>query len=174
MADVTTYGGIGRHGALRAMLLGLFVAASLGTLTELLLLEHYEDWQQWIPLVLLGAGVIGGVAAAMRPGRRSLVGLRALMVVFLLAGAAGLYLHYSGNVEFELEMSPELGGLELVWEALRGATPALAPGTMFLLGGLGLVFTYRHPALDAGAADAESASSRQGSSRHREETSTWT
>jgi hypothetical protein len=34
-------------------------------------------------------------------------------------------------------------------EALSGATPALAPGTMVQFGLLGLLYTYRHPRLDA-------------------------
>ena len=43
---------------------------------------------------------------------------------------------------------PFSGGVQLVWEALRGATPALAPGTMILLGLMGLLYCYRHPALE--------------------------
>jgi len=34
---------------------------------------------------------------------------------------------------------------------LKGATPALAPGMLILLGCLGLVCTYQHPALVASA-----------------------
>ncbi|MFB3131882.1 MAG: hypothetical protein ACE10K_05095, partial [Rhodothermales bacterium] len=49
--------------------------------------------------------------------------------------------------EFELEMYPTLKGLELFWESIKGATPALAPGTMIQLGLLGWAYTYRHPAL---------------------------
>jgi hypothetical protein len=45
-------------------------------------------------------------------------------------------------VEFELEMYPGLSGLELFREAMKGATPALAPGTMTILGLLGLAYTY--------------------------------
>jgi len=55
-------------------------------------------------------------------------------------------LHYRGNVEFERERDPSLSGLALVWEALRGATPSLAPGAMAQLGLLGLAITWRHPA----------------------------
>ncbi len=38
-----------------------------------------------------------------------------------------------------------MSGFELAWEALKGATPSLAPGTMMLLGMLGLIYTFRHP-----------------------------
>ena len=70
-----------------------------------------------------------------------------LMLSFALSGVVGFWLHYSGNVEFEREMAPAIGGVALVREAMMGATPALAPGTMILLAAVGLAFTYRHPAL---------------------------
>jgi hypothetical protein len=50
-------------------------------------------------------------------------------------------------VVFELEMNPSAGGTQLVWESLSGAMPALAPGTLFQLGLVGLLYTYPHPAL---------------------------
>jgi hypothetical protein len=69
------------------------------------------------------------------------------MVLSLVSGVLGAWLHYRGNVEFELEMEPALRGLTLFWRAMRGATPALAPGTMIQLGLVGLAYTFRHPAL---------------------------
>ena len=77
---------------------------------------------------------------------------QALMVLYLLIGLLGVYLHYRGNVEFALERYPTLSGLKLMWKALRGATPALAPGALAQLGLLGLVYTYRHPALNGSSA----------------------
>ena len=47
-----------------------------------------------------------------------------------------------------LEM-PTLAGKEMVAEMLTGAFPALAPGTMALLGLIGLLLTWRHPALES-------------------------
>lgn len=173
MVDLTREGWTDRHGAIRALLLGLFLAASAGVLAELLLLEHFEDWEQWIPLALLGMGIAVGLWVALRPSRRGLVGFRALMAAFLLAGVAGLYLHYTGNVEFELEMYPDLGGLELVREALTGATPALAPGTMFLLGSVGLVFTYDHPKLRRASSWSKEPPTEPNSSPHEQETTPW-
>ena len=63
------------------------------------------------------------------------------MAAYLASGLVGLWFHYSGNAEFELEMYPSLSGWSLVREALSGATPALAPGTMIHLGLLGLTYT---------------------------------
>jgi len=141
---------------LRQFALALFCLGAAGTEVELLLLGHTDSPPQFIPLVALGLGIIAAVAVAVRPGPRVLRGFQVLMAGFVLTGPVGLYLHYHGNVEFELEMYPSLGGLDLVWKALTGATPALAPGAMILLGLMGLASTYRHPALSRPTTAGES------------------
>ncbi len=130
---------------LRAALLVIFAIGVLGTGTELLLLEHTEDVWQWIPLVLMAISAVVLVWLVAVGGRTSLLAFQATMALFVLSGFVGLFLHYRGNVEFEIEMYPTRSGLELFWEAIKGATPALAPGTMLQLGLLGLAFTYRYP-----------------------------
>jgi hypothetical protein len=72
------------------------------------------------------------------------------MWLCVAAGVAGLVLHAKGNLEWALERDESLRGWPLIWKILRGATPLLAPGAMAQLGLLGLVFTYRHPALARG------------------------
>jgi hypothetical protein len=52
----------------------------------------------------------------------------------------GTFLHYRGNVEFELELTPGIRGLALFREAITGATPALAPGAMIVVGLVGLAY----------------------------------
>ena len=71
------------------------------------------------------------------------------MLAFVASGGLGVALHYRGNEAFELEMYPSRAGFELVRETLTGATPVLAPGSMSLLGLVGLVVTYRHPSRPA-------------------------
>jgi hypothetical protein len=129
------------------MLLGLLLVGAAGLGAELVLLEHTESGWQWVPLVLLGAVLVLGLAVAMRPARGTVRAFQGVTALCVAAGLLGVYLHLEGNVEFELEGDPSLGGLVLLWEALRGATPALAPGSLAQLGLLGLVCTYRHPAL---------------------------
>jgi hypothetical protein len=131
----------------RRTLLGLFVFGCMGTGTELLLLEHNQKPWQWTPLVLLAAGLaVAGwkLFAASRAGTRA---FQAVMLLFLASGMAGVLLHFRGNVEFEREMHPEGTAWELFSGAAMGATPALAPGTMILLGSIGLLYSYRHPSL---------------------------
>jgi hypothetical protein len=130
------------------MLLMLFVLGSTGSGAELLLLNHFESLPQWIPLllILLSFAVLGWHLIKRTPA--STRALQALMIAFIAAGFAGFYFHYLGSVEFRLESNPSLGGWQLFWEAIRAkAPPALAPGVVIQLGLIGLVYTYRHPAL---------------------------
>jgi hypothetical protein len=131
----------------RGLLLAVLAFGMAGIAIELLLLEHTEEFWQWTPIVLLALGLLGALLVAARPTRGTVRLFQGLMLLFLIAGAVGLFLHYSGNAEFELEMKPALGGLELVKRSLMGATPALSPGTMALLGFMGLLYTYGHPGL---------------------------
>lgn len=133
----------------RALALYLTLFGMAGTLAELLLLGHFEGRPQWVPLMCLAAGCLVGAWTAVRPSRRSLQALRATTAAFLPAGLLGIFFHLKSNVEFELEMRPSLAGSDLLTEALQGAMPALAPGTLLQLGLLGLLVTYRHPALGA-------------------------
>lgn len=139
---------------LRACLLLIFVIGVAGTLIELLLLEHWDEWTQWAPLAMLTLGLL--LAAAWSLGRRVAVLrlFRGLMMLFVVAGVVGVWLHYRGNVEWELETDVTMKGWALFKAAITGATPALAPGTMVQLGLVGLAYTFRHPAF-AGAVESQ-------------------
>jgi hypothetical protein len=134
---------------IRQFLLVILLIGIVGTVTELLLLEHFEDPPQWIPLALLVVGLVATLFRLFRPGRRSLRIFQGLMVLFIIAGAIGVLLHLRGNLEFEKEMSPELEGFDLFWKVITGATPMLAPGTMVQFGLIGLAYGYKHPDLTA-------------------------
>ena len=134
-------------GALRALLLALVVIGAAGLEVELLLLEHYESAWQFTPLVLLGVVLVAAALVWRRPSSATVRFFQVAMLLCVAAGVVGVFLHYRGNVEFELERESSLSGAKLIWESLRGATPALAPGAMAQLGLLGLVYCYRHPAL---------------------------
>ena len=136
-------------GTLRRLLLALILLGMLGLMVELLLLEHFEDVLQWVPLAALGIGVALALAVWARPGPGTLRPFQALSALYVAAGVLGVYLHLRGNLEFERESDASLRGLPLLWEALHGATPALAPGALAQLGLLGLLLAYRHPALRA-------------------------
>jgi hypothetical protein len=134
--------------ALRSALFWIVVLGMGGTGAELLLLGHTEDRLQWIPLALIFFGLL---AAAWHRASRSAASLRAFQAIllgFVASGVAGIYFHYRGSAEFKLESNPSLGGWDLFRQAIRSkAPPLLAPGAMIQIGLIGLVFTYRHPAL---------------------------
>jgi hypothetical protein len=137
--------------SLRRLLLALVLLGAAGLLVELVLLEHYDSAWKWSPLVLLVVVLLSAAAAWLRPGHGTLVIFRAMMRLCVALGLVGLALHYKGNLEFAREHDPSLSGLALLWKGMRGATPSLAPGALAQLGLLGLIFTYRHPALATGA-----------------------
>ena len=136
---------------IRRLLLATLAVGMIGMSAELLLIGHRETVQQQIPLLLLGMGVVVAVWHAAAPRRVTVRALQLTMVLFVASGLAGVALHYRGNVEFELEMYPSMGGIELVQKTLTGATPVLAPGSMTLLGLIGLTHAYKHPCLHRSA-----------------------
>jgi hypothetical protein len=111
------------------------------------LLAHDEMATQFAPLVLLGTGIVVAAWTLLAPRALAIRALQVLMVAFVASGVIGVVLHYQGNEEFELEMAPTRAGMSLVSKALTGATPVLAPGSMSLLGFVGLAFAHRHPLL---------------------------
>jgi len=122
---------------LQRLLLATFLGGVVGTCAELLLLEHFEDLQQWIPLILGAVGALVCVWYWLRPHAVSVASFKLVLAAFAISGALGLWFHYRGNVEFEKEMYPELAGRALIWQSLMGATPTLAPGAMILLAVVG-------------------------------------
>jgi hypothetical protein len=103
-----------------------------------------------IPLVLIGLSLATLTWNVITKHSASVRAVQGIMGLFLLAGVAGIALHYQSSMEFKLETNPALSGWALVWAVMSAKTPpALAPGAMIQLGLLGLVYTYRHPASDA-------------------------
>ena len=102
-------------------MLALLVFGLTGTIAELLLLEHYEEGFQLVPLWLIGLAL--GVVAwhFVRPHAGNLRALQVLMVLFLFAGAAGIGVHLNGAAEFQWEIDPS----QSRWEVVKKAFHAL-------------------------------------------------
>src|ERR1044072_2288324 len=132
----------------RRILLSILLLGVVGITAELLLLAHTEDANQWIPIVLAGLTVVLSGMVALRPTPASLRLFQLVMVLMILSGALGMYLHLSANMEFQLEMDSTLKGFALLKKSIVAKSPpALAPGAMAQLGLIGLAYTFRHPAL---------------------------
>jgi hypothetical protein len=133
---------------IRWALLAIVALGTIGMSVELLLIGHSEDSNQVIPLVVAAAGLVTMAAVAVRPRAGLLRLLQFVMLTYAGSGIIGIALHYQANAEFQREIDPALAGLALFWKVVEAtAPPALAPGVMVQLGLLGLVFTYKHPAL---------------------------
>ncbi len=130
---------------IRRFALSIFLIGAIGSGTELLLLGHTENIWQLIPLLLIAASLVVLSLLARWHTRAGLRAFQGTMLLFIVSGLVGVLLHYRSNAEFELEVYPAIGGMELFWASLTGAMPALAPGTMAYLGLLGLLFTYQDP-----------------------------
>ena len=131
------------------MLLALLVLELIGTAGELVLMYHFRDLWQLVPLALiaLALGVLAwhGVARSAL----SIHAFRAIMVLAIASSAIGFVLHVQLGAQVQRDNNPALAGLMLWRKVLMAKVPpALAPGLMAHLGLLGLLYTYRHPALD--------------------------
>lgn len=144
---------------IRRVILGLVVLGTVGTSVELLLIGHNEATNQLIPLVLAGLALVVLAWVALSPGVVSLRVLQFVMLLYIGAAVVGIALHFQANAEFQREIDPASGGWDLFWTVVEAtAPPALAPGILAQLGLLGLVYTYRHPALresELGATEKE-------------------
>jgi hypothetical protein len=116
---------------------------------ELWLTDHMEETQQWIPFVVCAAGVVTVALAVIRPGRPTLMLLRAVMVVAALTSLLGMYYHVSGNVGFELEIRPNDSTSDVFFDAMKGANPFLAPGILALAAVIALIALWGHPKAEA-------------------------
>ena len=133
---------------LRNYILGIYFLSGIGLIAELILLEHYEGFWQKLPVVLISVSFIMIIWHVLKNNTFSKKSTQTIMVLMILSGSWGLWMHYSGNTEFELELHPSVKGFELFWDAVKGATPVLAPGAMVGLGLTGLVFTIMESAND--------------------------
>lgn len=131
---------------LRRLLLVILLFGLLGTTADLLLISHDEDAWQLIPLVVLGLAILSSATVATTsPAAASVTRwFQASMVLMILSGGLGAVLHYRANMEFKREMDPSLSGFALFSSVVQAqAPPALAPGTMALLGMFGLASVFR-------------------------------
>jgi hypothetical protein len=145
---VASPSGTGAATGLRRLMLALLVIGLLFTALDLYLLAHYEDLNQFVPFAAIGLSLVVVFWHLVHRGAASVRALQVAMLLMVVAGAVGAYLHFQGNMEFQVDIDPSLGGWALFNKVIRAkAPPAMAPGAMAQLGLLGLIYTYRHPAL---------------------------
>jgi hypothetical protein len=129
--------------AIRRVILGVLLLGMIGLLAELILLAHYADFKQLIPLGLLATAVSVIFIDLLWPREWSRLLLQFMMVFFMAAGLLGMVFHYQGSRAFQLEMDPSLSGTALMWKVLHAKSPpTLSPGMMIQFGILGFGYAY--------------------------------
>jgi hypothetical protein len=132
----------------RRLLLALLTFGLVLTAVDLYLLAHFEDLNQLVPFAVIGVSVVAVAWHLVLGGAAGVRLLQVAMLFLLAAGAVGVVLHFRGNMAFQLDIDPSLSGWALADKVLRAkAPPTMAPGAMAQLGLLGLIYSYRHPAL---------------------------
>jgi hypothetical protein len=122
-----------RHGRTQRLLAGLTAASALPLGAEIFT-NHYggsfgNKWM-WTPVFLspvLAAAAVAGVWSE----RAARTVLPAVSSVYMLDGAAGVYFHLRGAAR-------KPGGLREATYNLVMGPPALAPGSLAMIGGMGL------------------------------------
>lgn len=132
-----------RLSTITTVILAVLTLGMAGLLAELMLIAHYEDATQWIPIALLAAGLVGVAADFVLARSWTQLLIQLTMVLVIAAGVLGVYFHYRGSREFQIEMDPQMRGTTLIWHVLRAKSPpTLAPGSMIQIGILGLGYAY--------------------------------
>ena len=132
-----------RLSTISTVILAVLTLGMGGLLAELALIAHYEDAAQWVPLVLLPVGLLALVIDYLSSSDWTRLIVQLTMVLMIAAGVLGIYFHFHGSREFQVEMDPQMHGANLVWHVLRAKSPpTLAPGLMANLGVLGLGYAY--------------------------------
>ena len=126
---------------LRGWILAVLLLGLAGTVVELVLLSHYEQPVQMIPVALIALSIAALVWHFLTLDALSLKVLMLIMALFVVAGFAGFVAHFNGSAEFALELDPDIGRWDLFMKVLHAkAPPLLAPGMMLQLGLLGFAF----------------------------------
>lgn len=113
---------------------------TVGTITELFLLHHYEGLLQLIPILCIGISLGLVVALSFQKNAFLMNAFMTMMGLSAFSGVYGTFLHMKANFEFEQEMKPTATFFDLMMESLTGALPALAPASMIVFALIGTIY----------------------------------
>lgn len=113
----------------------IFLIMVVGMLADLLLIEHFESFWQFVPVIFLAVSGIGYFLVSKGTGINL---FRAWMYTGMLSGVVGIYMHVKNNWEFAIELRSNLKGWELISEVATGAIPVISPGFLIPIAMLGL------------------------------------
>jgi hypothetical protein len=95
---------------MRPLILAVLFVGLFGMGAELLLLEHTGSVWELMPVVLIGLSLVTVTWHAITLHPASVRAVQGIMALFLMAGVAGIALHYQSSMELKLETNPALNG----------------------------------------------------------------
>ena len=99
---------------IRIVLFAILLLGMIGSGAELHSTRSHGRLAQWIPLILIGLGLLASGWHGLQSTARSVRVLRAIFIGFIASGLTGIYFHYQGSAEFKLESNPSLARLALI------------------------------------------------------------
>lgn len=124
---------------------GIFVF--IGTLVELIALNHTREELQYVPFVLVPLGIILAVLLLLKTG----TGVQKLSAIgmWIVAGGGlvGMAVHVISNLESVFEGGATLSFGRILQQAIGGRNPLLAPGTLTIGAAMILAVYYAKKAL---------------------------
>jgi hypothetical protein len=135
---------------MRSLLLFIITAGLLATEVELLLLGHLKPVLQAFPVLLIFLALAMVVWHVKSGNTTSVRIFQGTMFLCVITGIVGTLIHYIFDIAWTATKDPTLHGFALYKTALGSQAPPVAPAVMVQLGLLGLLYTFRHPALDVG------------------------
>lgn len=113
----------------------IFLSMVFGMLADLLLIEHFESFWQFVPVIFLSVTGIGYFL--VKTGTAKLL-FRIWMYIGMVSGVIGIFMHVKNNWEFAIELRSNLKGWDLITEVATGAIPVISPGFLIPIAMLGL------------------------------------
>ena len=112
-----------------------FLTGSVGILSDLLLMHHYEGYSQSIPILLLSLSAIIFLANLSLKTNWLLRTFKYSLVILTICAVLGVYFHLAGKAAFKTEIDPSLEGWTLILTCITGNSlpPVLAPGSIILV-----------------------------------------
>jgi len=120
-----------------------FLTGSVGILSDLLLMHHYEGYSQSIPILLLSLSAIIFLANLSLKTKWLLRTFKYSLVILTVCAVSGVYFHLTGKAGFKTEIDPSLEGWNLILACITGNSlpPVLAPGSIILVALFGYAWT---------------------------------
>ncbi len=112
----------------------------IGTVLELVLLDHYEGALQLLPIITINVAFICTVILFFYKKRIIFTIFKSSLVLLIGVGVYGTFLHLKENYQFEVEMKPTAKTFDLFLESLSGALPSLAPLSLLAMALIGYAY----------------------------------